>query len=103
MDFASIVKKETPVNQEKEIIIEDNNNVIDHQEEPIESKWSSYFSFNIIDLFSDLKYDFNILLNNCNINDFFDFAIQNSKIFDPRQDHEDSGSETENDSEYFSD
>ena len=28
MDFASIVKKETPVKQEKEIIIEDNNNVI---------------------------------------------------------------------------
>ena len=59
MNFSNIVKQNPQV---KDIIKEvklDKVEVPVIHEEPIESKWSSYYSFNIIDLFSEIKYDFN--------------------------------------------
>jgi len=98
-----MVKKENKVKiienkyeQSKEII------EIEEHKEPIESKWTSYYSFNIIDLFSDIRYDFNILFRKCNINNFFDLVINNSTIYDPHEKHDESDSEEE-DIDYYSD
>ena len=104
MNFADIVKNNNSENKTKENILQET--ISDEQiyiEEPVESKWSSYFSFNIIDLFSEIKYDFNILLNNCDINDFFDFVIQNSTIYNPNENLIENDSNSDNESEYMSD
>lgn len=104
MNFANIVKKQPETlsneNQNKEPIeIKEPLEFV----ESVEDKWSSYFSFNIIDLFSDLKYDFNILFNNCEINNFFDFVIKNSTVFDPYDKKEESDTEEEEEIDYYSD
>lgn len=104
MNFANIVKKNS-----QEIVSNNKNQEVVEVEKPlefqesIEDRWSSCFSFNIIDLFSDIKYDFNILLNKCDINDFFNFVIQNSTIYNPYEIKDDSESEDEEDIDYYSD
>lgn len=103
MNFSDIVKKNSDVkpleNIQKPVEVKE---VIEY-EEPIESKWSGYFNINIIDLFSDIKYDFNILLDKCDINNFFDFVISNSTIYDPYNKQGDSESEDDEELEYISD
>lgn len=103
MNFANVVKKNSDA--KIEIVKEEIKEIekIEETDEPVESKWSSHFSFNIIDLFSTLKYDFNILFDKCDINLFFDFVIKNSTIYDPHQVLEESESEEEEEFEYFSD
>ena len=52
-------------------------------EEPIELKWESKYSEDIINLFHEIKYDFNYLLNKCEINNFMEFILKYSNIYDP--------------------
>jgi hypothetical protein len=103
MNFANIVKKNADVviEQPKEVVIVEKE--IDEFIEPIHEKWSSHFSWKIIELFSDIKYDFNILLDRCDITNFFDFVIANSSIYEPYPDKDDSESEEEIEDDYISD
>ncbi len=107
MNFTNIVKKQTdvkPIKNQDESSIELVETVeIVGSLETIESKWSSYYTFNIIDLFSDIKYDFNILFGKCDINNFVDFVIVNSSVYDPHEKEDEIESEDENDNEYYSD
>ena len=52
-------------------------------EESIELKWESKYSEDIIKLFHEIKYDFNYLLNKCEINNFMEFILKYSNIYDP--------------------
>lgn len=103
MNFSDIVKKNKDVIPEKPKIEEPIEPEVEEFKEPIEEKWSSHFSWKIIELFSEIKYDFNILLDNCDINNFFDFVTSNSNIYDPRHDNDESESEEEDELDYISD
>ena len=109
MNFSDIVKKNSQKPIKNINVIKENNEyvvekLIVHEETEVE-KWSSYFSYDIIKLFSNLQNDFNLILEDCNINDFFNFTLNFSKIYNPYSEinHSDSEDELVNEEHYISD
>jgi hypothetical protein len=107
MDFSKATKKQIKVNTNNVKIVKENTNIqkqiIDYKDEPIESKWESKYSNDIIKLFHIAKYDYNYLLNKCDINNFMEFVTKYSNVYDPNPiEEDDQEEELYNDEEYFS-
>ena len=109
MNFSDIIKKNSQKLKQNKNMVKENiepvsKNIVEYVETDTE-KWTSYFSYDIIKLFSNLQNDFNLILGDCNINEFFNFTLTFSKIYNPYSEINDSDSEDEpvNDDEYISD
>tara|TARA_A100001015_G_scaffold239982_1_gene273523 strand:- start:4935 stop:5264 length:330 start_codon:yes stop_codon:yes gene_type:complete len=108
MDFSKATKTKLKVNTNNVKIVKEKKNIeekiIDYKDEPVQSKWESKYSNDIIKLFHIAKYDYNYLLNKCDINNFMEFVTKYSNVYDPYPIEEDDEEEEElyNEEEYFS-
>ena len=88
MNYSKITKQNINCPKKKNFLLQNVENtnfikIIPKNEEPIELKWESKYSEDIIKLFHEIKYDFNYLLNKCEINNFMEFIFKYSNIYDP--------------------